>query len=424
VWLLSFFVLWVGLSFAAAVRWLGGAFYALQDLSVNIFVFFIVVLQGAELRRVNAIRRTVIAALLLTLGFGLPAYYFGTRQAQFVLLERLETTKQDEPGEGAGFVSDFTARLTGRGPRAAAESAEASAHAEGSAQEDGIEPGSRAPAGPTVPRLRALGFLNDPNDLAQTLVAGLPLVALAWRRRRLFNNFFFVALPVIAMLWAVVLTRSRGGLVALAALLWFAFAQWTRPRWARVLRWAGFVGLLVLLTLFFRLGGADESAMGRLEAWSEGLQMLKHSPIWGVGFAQFSDKHVLVAHNSFVHCFAELGLVGYFAWLGAIVATFWYLERIGVTEANEAGSPELVRWARALGLSLLTFLAGALFLSRAYSVSLFLLVGMGTALAGVAQKNSSLPEAYSIPVLALWVRTGALVLMSVVLTYVVVVIGR
>jgi len=267
-------------------------------------------------------------------------------------------------------------------------------------------------------------LLNDPNDLAQTLVAALPLVALAWRGRRPLNNLFFVALPVIAILWAVVLTRSRGGLVALAALLWFAFALWTGPRWARVLRWAGFLGLLVLLTLFFRLGGADESAMGRLEAWSEGLQMLKYSPIWGVGFAQFADRNELVAHNSFVHCFAELGLVGYFAWLGAIVATFWYLERIGVTEADGKGSPELVRWARALGLSLVTFLAGALFLSRTYSASLFLLVGMGTALAGVAQKTSEEPEAYSIPVVAFLVRTGVLVVMSVVLTYVVVVIGR
>lgn len=415
VWFLAFFVLWAAFSIAAVARWLGGAFYAFQDLSINLFVFLIVVLQGAELSRLQAVRRTVIGALLVTLFFGFRAYYLGPRQAEFVLLERVQTSRDDEVGQSAGFVSNLTARLTGRGPQAAAESQQA-------AEEGGSERGTAS--GPTVPRLRALGLLNDPNDLAQTLVAALPLVALAWRRGRPFGNLLFVWLPAGVMLWAIVLTRSRGGLVALAALLWFTFALRTGPRWAGLLRWSGVAGLLVLLTLFFRLGGADASAMGRLEAWSEGLQMLKSSPVWGVGFGQFSDLHVLVAHNSFVHCYAELGLVGYFAWLGAIVATYWYLERIGRTEVESDGSPDLVRWARALGLSLTGFLAGALFLSRTYSVSLFLLVGLGTALAGVALNTSKAPQAYSIPILALLVRTGVLVVLSVVLTYVVVVIGR
>ena len=35
--------------------------------------------------------------------------------------------------------------------------------------------------------------------------------------------------------------------------------------------------------------------------------MLKFSPLWGVGYGSFADVHELVAHNSFVHCFAELG---------------------------------------------------------------------------------------------------------------------
>ena len=338
VWLLSFFVLWAGFSVAAASRWLGGAWMAFEELSINGFVFLIVVLHGAELSRVAAMRRTVIAALLVTVGFGLRAYYLGPRQAEFVLLERLQEGRREEAGAAASTVSSLTARLTGRGSQAAAEAA-ASQESTGDGEE--VRPSST----PTVPRLRALGLLNDPNDLAQTLVAALPLVFLAWQRHRPFGNFLFVLLPASAMLWAVVLTRSRGGLVALAALVWFTFALRAGPRWARALRWAGFVGLFLVLILFFRLGGADDSAMGRLEAWSEGLQMLKYSPVWGVGFGSFADVHQIVAHNSFVHCFGELGLVGYFAWLGAILATFWYLERISVTETG----PEGVTRARALG---------------------------------------------------------------------------
>jgi O-antigen ligase len=417
VWLLAFFVLWAAFSVAAASRWLGGALIAFQDLSVNVFVFFIVVLHGAELTRIAAIRRTVIAALLVTVAFGLRAYYLGPRQKEFVLQERLQEGRSEEAGAAASTVSDLTARLTGRGSQAASEAA-----ASQGLSDDGEE--SPASSTPTVPRLRALGLLNDPNDLAQTLVAALPLVFLAWRRYSPFGNLLFVLLPATAMLWAVVLTRSRGGLVALAGLLWFNFALRAGPRWARTLRWSGIVGLFLVLILFFRLGGADSSALGRLEAWSEGIQMLKYSPVWGVGFGSFADVHGLVAHNSFVHCYGELGLVGYFAWLGAIVATFWYLERISVTEAGPEGSPDLVRWARAISLSLVAFLAGALFLSRTYSVSLFLLVGLGTALAGIALRTSEEPESYAFPLPGFVVRTGVLVVVSVVLTYVVVVLGR
>lgn len=418
VWLLAFFVLWSGFSVAVAVRWLGGAWAVVQDLSVNAFVFLIVVLHGSELGRLVTLRRALILALLLTVGFGLRAYYLGPRQAEFVLLERLPEVRGDTEEAAPSAVSSLTASLTGRGSRAAQEAAESQAELAG---EEG------ASSRPTVPRLRALGLLNDPNDLAQALIAALPLVFLGWRAGRPLGNLLFVLLPAGSMLWAVVLTRSRGGLVALAALAWFTLALRAGPRWSRALRWAGFVGLMVVLTLFFRFGEADDSARGRLEAWSEGLQMVKYSPIWGVGFGQFADIHRLVAHNSFVHCFAELGLVGYFAWLGAIFATFWYLERVAAVEGaarGEDASADLVRWARALGLSLVAFLAAALFLSRTYSVSLFLLVGLGTALAGVALNTSDEPGEYVIPLSWFLVRTGAMVVLSVAITYTVVVLGR
>ena len=178
------------------------------------------------------------------------------------------------------------------------------------------------------------------------------------------------------------------------------------------------------MVAFFRLGGADESAKGRLDAWSEGLQMLKSSPIWGIGYNSFKDENEIVAHNSFVHCFAELGLVGYALWLAAILASFWFFDRIRVTEDAPGGSPELVRWSRALSLSLGAFVTGALFLSRTYSVLLFFLLGLATALAGVAQRTSARSTEYSLPLTTLASRTAAWVVGSVVLTYAMVKLGR
>ena len=61
----------------------------------------------------------------------------------------------------------------------------------------------------------------------------------------------------------------------------------------------------------------DESNAGRLDAWSAGLGMFRQQPFFGVGYNMFTDHNEITAHNSFVLCFAELGLFGYFIWLAS-----------------------------------------------------------------------------------------------------------
>jgi O-antigen ligase len=419
--LLAFFVLWAALTVFLTSRWLGGAVLAFQQLSTNVFLFFITVLGGAELSRIKALRRAALAAIVLIAGYGLRAYYLGPREQDLVVEERL--LDEDEPtGREESLVSDLTTRLTGRGTRAGAEASARAEAADGPRREGPAD--APESAVPTVRRLRALGPLNDPNDFAQLLVAALPLVFLAWQPRRPLANVVFAVLPAALMIWAIVLTRSRGGLVSLAALSWFALIPRAGPRWERMLRWLGVAVLFVALTAFFRLGEADDSARGRLAAWSEGLQMLKESPVWGIGFGSFSDEYDLVAHNSYVHCFAELGLVGYFAWLGAIVACFLHLARVRAAAAEDAAPPGLARWARALSLSLAAFLCAALFLSRSYSLSLFFLLGLATAVAGLAARTTGFSERFAVSTWSLVGRTAPLMAASVVLTYAVVVLGR
>jgi O-antigen ligase len=123
--------------------------------------------------------------------------------------------------------------------------------------------------------------------------------------------------------------------------------------------------------------------MGRIEAWAAGLRMLRSSPIWGVGSGMFLDHHERAAHNSFVQCFAETGLVGYFLWLGLIVVSLIEMSRLGAGPE----SSDWARWAHAVQASLLTFLVGAFFLSRTTSAMLFLLTGLTAAVATVARRE-------------------------------------
>jgi O-antigen ligase len=224
--------------------------------------------------------------------------------------------------------------------------------------------------------------------------------------------------PVAFFLFGIWLTRSRGGLVALAAMAAFAVVEGFGGRAKRLLNVTIWAGLLLFLVLYFRMEMADGSALGRREAWSVGLGMLKESPVWGAGFGAFDDAD-RVAHNSFVHCFGELGLVGYWLWLTAVLVTLRQLQDLAALEANQGKDAEsLARWATALRLSLLSFLVSSLFLSRTYSPTLFILLGLPTALAGIARQRGirSGPTHFSLFAL----QTLAFTVGTIPLTYVLV----
>lgn len=75
-----------------------------------------------------------------------------------------------------------------------------------------------------TPRIRGLGLVNDPNDLAQVLVSLIPLVFL-WRTRSRVVNVFAVGVPVVLLTAGMFLTHSRGSAVALTAVIVFAMRR-------------------------------------------------------------------------------------------------------------------------------------------------------------------------------------------------------
>src|SRR6185295_6034078 len=221
----------------------------------------------------------VLMALYLVIQ-GSAAYFFHVQEAAFVVTQK----NLDEE-----VVSE--------------EDAEERADEQRPARDDageGATDGAGSDAAPGIRRIRGLGFLNDPNDLAQALAATLPLVFLERRARRPLRNALVVWVPVAILLGGIVLTRSRGGFVTLAAMA-LAAAMLFGGRFVATVSMAaavaGVLGGLALMRTYVRL---DESSFGRVAAWSEGLQMIKHSPIWGVGYGGFTDYNTLVAHNSFI----------------------------------------------------------------------------------------------------------------------------
>jgi len=238
-----------------------------------------------------------------------------------------------------------------------------------------------------TPRIVAFGFFNDPNDLALQLVALAPfLISTIVSPLQKVSRRWLAVLLLVPVLYAVYLTNSRGGWLALAAMgMAFLYLNFSKK--------AGVVLAVLMLMALGALGPSrtglanvggdlDDSSRGRVVAWGDGNRMLKSNPLFGVGkgrFIEFSSENK-VAHNSFVHTYAELGLLGYFFWLGLIFASARDMHAIAKSPAPDPDLQQLRMLARATLAGLVGFLAASFFLSRQFVITLYLFFALAAAL--------------------------------------------
>jgi len=292
----------------------------------------------------------------------------------------------------------------------------------------GIDEASRMP---TIIGNRAkwFGFCKDPNDLALVLVASLPFFIGPIFRKGGFVPFRMLCLLCLApVTYAIYLTKSRGGWLALAVTIGaFCAVNFAKKRGKKLAMIVGAV-LVIGVVLFApgRMGeyeAGDRSARGRFAAWGTGFQMLKKAPLFGVGMDMFDDsKHNdsgLVAHNSFVHCYAELGLFGYFFFIALLAISLkdgYTMSQLPPDENKVRG--ELRDLARSAVPGLIGYLAAAFFLSWTYKQPLYILIAIFAAMRRTYEQQDSPP----VPMFSLekgWKRIVALEVGSIVIIYLV-----
>ena len=395
--LLIGFIVAIALS-QVANGWLGGVLESWRMFLPSAAAFFFIVVNVTTVRRLKVLTLAAVASCLVVAVEALCGYYAGYHGEMFVLLNNIYSPHEDVIGQ---FM-----------------------------------------------RIRGAGFLSDPNDFAQILLIALPLSFIAWRRGRTVANFFVVLVPAAILLWTTYLTHSRGGLIALAAVALMAARKKLGTTASTVL---ASVFILGMLALDFTGGRGISAADGtdRLEAWANGLEMFKSAPLFGIGFNGFTDFHEITAHNSFVLCLAELGLLGSTLWMALLVTTTTNLNRIiggqrkrqsgrffglrqlfeasyinntGALERDAAtlegtrvheGLPSMVtakamesetgmapahapivppHWVVAIRLALVSFMTTAWFLSRSYTTTMYLVLGLAAATIALQRRPGKSPD--------------------------------
>ncbi len=121
-------------------------------------------------------------------------------------------------------------------------------------------------------RLRGMAFINDPNDFAQVMVSLIPCMFFFWKKGSLPRNILLVLIPIAWLIFGMYLTHSRGGIIALLAVILFGARRKIGTIPATII--AG--GVFAITTVVGWSGGRDvsvEAGSGRMEAWAVGLDL-------------------------------------------------------------------------------------------------------------------------------------------------------
>ena len=322
-----------------AQGWLGGALWSFGHFSTSAGLFVLICMNVTTMRRLELTCQAVVISVTAVAAMTVYSYHTGWKVEDLVLAQGIDNIEAFTTGERIIPAKDDS--------------------------------------GLVMWRVRGLGFMSDPNDLAQAIVMVLPLLWGRFKKGHFIRNLWSVWLPGMLLGYTIYLTHSRGAIVGLASLFFFGLRDFLGTARTTILMVvAGMVAAIAGVAGGRGFSSGEQSAGERIEAWYEGMMMLKNHPLLGIGYLNFTDHHHLTAHNSFVLCFAELGLLGYFFWVALLVLIYQ-----GMNQVIHESSPDdkARRLAVLLRSSFLGFMTCAWFLSRTYAPTLYILLALCTA---------------------------------------------
>lgn len=246
------------------------------------------------------------------------------------------------------------------------------------------------------------GFFGNSTDFGAAICVMIPVAAylVGVSKSRLLKVVAFVTTAMFVV--SVLRSGSRGAAVALFAVCCVYWFKSQRKLW---------VGLAVVVFAAgfwfaapdewkarFKAGAEyqqDATASSRLRFWHSGLEMLIAHPINGVGVDNFTENYRnmggegYVAHSIWIEAAAELGVLGIFLVLGAMVLGF---KRNAQTRALCRSDHEeggfITAMSHALDLSLVGYMVAGTFTSILYYPFLFITLAFVISLHHIAKDRA------------------------------------
>jgi O-antigen ligase len=253
------------------------------------------------------------------------------------------------------------------------------------------------------------GFF-DGNYLGIAVSSTLPFMVVLLLRGRSVLKAMMILTTFAGMMWMVVLTASRGGMLCVGislALIWFMILRQSIK--------AQFVGVVLVIGILVALAFAPQTFWSRINTlWESKIAssdrqaqsasasemqrtgLLKRSleatitrPVFGLGIGNFSpwsgattglSQEWKGTHNIYTQFSSEAGIPALAMFLGLLFTVTRKLRRMDKECRGVPELDELRHFARATLVSLYAFMLGGLFAHLGYDFFLYYVLGIGIAL--------------------------------------------
>ena len=242
-----------------------------------------------------------------------------------------------------------------------------------------------------IARIRGTGIFADPNDLGLVVVSGIVFSLFFAMHDKMGWLRYLWLIPTGVLYFTLVQTHSRGALLSLAAVIpaWFFY----RRGWKLALCGTLALAPVVLFAFAGRMTQMDSVFSGtgqsRIQLWSDSLMVFRNAPLLGIGAGMYDERYGVASHNSFLHCFVELGLVGGAVFMGAfLVALAGLLPTAEERETKEL-LPPTIHLKGYVFAALVGYAVGILTLSRQFVGPTYLMLGLAAATQAVNKTQLS-----------------------------------
>lgn len=241
-------------------------------------------------------------------------------------------------------------------------------------------------------------FLGDGNDFGWSMNVALPFAMYLYYRadRRLLKIAAGVAMLLI--IFAIIGTKSRGATLAMAGILGYFWLYVTQSKWKGLVALAVIAaGILVAapdvyLNRMETIANYEEdsSAMDRLRAWGDAIEMGVDHPLLGVGAGSYNSAYGrfyrdvnagdpvrwISAHSIYFKVLGEYGFTGLFLFLGWIMSVYYGNRRTARMLSEQGMGPIPHYLPHFLNMSLIGYAIAGAFLTGVNYPHLYLITAL------------------------------------------------
>ncbi len=248
-------------------------------------------------------------------------------------------------------------------------------------------------------------MLGDPNDLALVLMFPMAFaISQATTKGIPTMHRFIGATACMILLYAVIATQSRGGLLGSIAVLGIFALSIIRSKVTLIT-----LGAIAAVGLYFAAGisdrasggaaeaGIDASAMGRLYAWEAAFKMALDNPLTGVGLNNFYSNYFFYSphwdglnhavHSTWFGVLAETGFLGLTVFI-ILIGSLLITARKTLKQIKDNGNsvnPILYSSAFAVYAGLIGTIVSGTFLTQGFNWPIYILSALTVCVSHISQ---------------------------------------